>query len=339
MEDSKEEKEKYINSTSPEPVSFKGTENILNQMNNCVCRIYNNGNGTGFFTKIPFKSKLLPVLITNNHILNQNDIKNNETIILDLNNDKILKKLKIDNNRLRYTNEKLDITIIEIKENEDKLNNEYLKLDDNIINYFKSNENEDPNYLNDIYSNESIYIINYPKDKDIVVSYGKSPLLNESEIKHYCSTEPGSSGSPILLINNQKLIGIHYGNSKNFDFNLGTLLIYSIIEFQKINNNLLIINKEGDIIENTEINNCIIGEFDIKEDNQYIRIINSYEQSNREIKFHKYEKENENEKEIIENCEIRINNKIIPFSYFYNFNKKSKYIIKFIFKQNITKLS
>ena len=52
-------KEKYINSTSPEPVSFKGTENILNQMNNCVCRIYNNSNGTGFFTKF-----LLNLIIT-----------------------------------------------------------------------------------------------------------------------------------------------------------------------------------------------------------------------------------------------------------------------------------
>ena len=54
MEDSK--KEKFIK-TSPEPVSFEGTENILDQMNNCVCRIYNNGEGTGFFTKIPYKNK------------------------------------------------------------------------------------------------------------------------------------------------------------------------------------------------------------------------------------------------------------------------------------------
>ena len=108
-------KEKYI-STSPEPVSLKGTENILDQMNNFVCRIFNNGKGTGFFTKIPFKSKLLPVLITNNHIINENDIKNNKMITLYLNNDKIEKVLKMDKNRLRYTNEKLDITIIEIKE-------------------------------------------------------------------------------------------------------------------------------------------------------------------------------------------------------------------------------
>ena len=170
-------KEKYIK-TSPKPVSFEGTKKILSQMNDGVCRIYNHHcKGTGFFTKIPFKSKLLPVLITNNHVIDKNDLKNNKEITLYLKNDnKIkellnkdnelfyyrrnrrnriqellelrnknneilndnkIKKLKIDNNRLRYTNEKLDITIIEIKENEDKLNNEYLELDDNIINYFK----------------------------------------------------------------------------------------------------------------------------------------------------------------------------------------------------------
>ena len=311
MEDSK--KEKYINNISPNPVSFKGTKNILNQMNNCICRIYNNGNGTGFFTKIPFKNKLLPVLITNNHIINENDIKNNVTITFDLNNDKKLRTIELNNDRLRYTNEKLDVTIIEIKENKDKLNNECLELDDNIIDYFESNQNKNPNYLNSKYSNESIYIINYPKDKDIVVSYGKSPELYESEIKHYCSTEPGSSGSPILLINNQKLIGIHH-RSSDYEFNNGTLLIYSIIEFQKINNNLNVINKEEKIIK--EIDNYIIGEFDIKKDNKNIRIINSYEQCNREHKVYEYEKKCENEKEIKENCEIRINDKIISFSYF-----------------------
>ena len=171
------------------------------------------------------------------------------------------KTIKIDNNRLRYTNKKLDITIIEIKENKDKLNNKYLDLDDSIINYFKSNENEDPNYLNDIYSNESIYIINYPKDKDIVVSYGKSPLLNESEIQHYCSTESGSSGTPILLINNQKLIGIHCTGYQMDEYNKGKLIIYSIIEFQKMNNNYL--NKK-DSNDNNKLDNYIIGEFIIK---------------------------------------------------------------------------
>ena len=141
-------------------------------------------------------------------------------------------------------------------------------------------------------------------------------------------------GSPILLINNQKLIGIHYGASKNFEFNKGTLLLYSIIEFATIKNNLLLINKEGKIIDNNENNNYIIGEFDINEDNQDVRIINSYEQFYKENYFLKYEKEYENEKEIKDNCEIRINNEIIPFSYFHKFNKKGKYKIKYTFKNN-----
>ena len=167
MEDSK--KEKYIN-TSPSPVSLKGTETIIDQMNNCVCRIYNNGKGTGFFTKIQFKNKLLPVLVTNNHVIGVKDIENKKSITIYLNNDKKVKVIKVDENRMRYTNEKLDITIIEIKENKDELNNKYIELDDNIIDYFKSNKNIKCNYMNDIYCNESIYSINYPEDKDIVVS-------------------------------------------------------------------------------------------------------------------------------------------------------------------------
>jgi len=332
MEDIK--KEKFI-ASSPEPVTLKGTEEIIDQMNNSVCRIYNNGNGTGFFTKIPYKSKLLPVLITNNHVINQDDILNNKDISLYLNNDKKIKTIKLDNNRLIYTNEKLDVTIIEIKENKDNLNNKYLELDEETINYILLNKNDVPNYLNNIYSNRSIYLINYPEDKDVVVSYGQPPNFSETEILHKCTTKEGSSGSPILLINNQKLIGIHYGCSQHYEFNKGILLIYSIIEFSKIKNNLLIINKEGKIINKEEKNNFIIAEFNIKEDNEVIRIINSYEQARKEDEYI-FDKSNyENEKEIIENCEIFINNKLIPFSYFYKFNKKGNYIIKYNFKNNI----
>ena len=70
----------------------------------------------------------------------------------------------------------------------------------------------------------------------------------------------------------------------------------------------------------TKRQNTVIGEFDINEDNQDVRIINSYEQLKREHKIYEYEKEYENEKEIKDNCEIRINNEIIPFSYFHKFN-------------------
>ena len=138
-------------------------------MNNCVCRIYiNNCEGTGFFTKIPYKSQLLPVLLTNNHVIGQDDILYNNYFSIYLNNDKKTKRIQLNNNRLMYTNEKLDITIIEIKDN-DKLNNKYLELDDEIMNYLKSNREDEFNYICDIYSNNSIYLINYPDFKNVVV--------------------------------------------------------------------------------------------------------------------------------------------------------------------------
>ena len=317
--------------TSPEPISLKITEKIVDQMKYSICRINNHGKYTGFFVKVPYKSKILPVLITTNHAINIDDILSNKNILLYINNDKAIKELKLDDNRLKYTNEKLDITIIEIKENEDKLNVQYLELDDELINYFKQKKKESPDYLNNSYLNESIYLLNKTKTKDIFVSYGKLLYTNNSNITHNCNIKEETSFSPILLLYNQKLIGIHCGNSKQYKYNKGKLLIYSLIEFSKIKNNLLIINKEG---KNKSMN-YIIGELDIKEVGQDIRIINSYEESNNDHENF-YKKEHENEKQIKENCEIFINDEFFPFSYFHKFKKKGKYTILYIFKNNIT---
>ena len=55
-------------SISPETISLKQTEKIVEQMkNSSICRINNHGKSTGFFVKVSFKSKLLPVFITINH--------------------------------------------------------------------------------------------------------------------------------------------------------------------------------------------------------------------------------------------------------------------------------
>ena len=192
------------NELYPEPVTLKATEKIIEQMNNAICRIYNkNKNGNGFFLKIPFRNNiLLPVLITNYHIIDNEYILNKKNISIYLNNHKKITTLKLDNNRKIYTNEKNDITIIEIKEKEDKLNNKYLELDDNIINYLKLNRNEELYYLNNIYSNESIYMLNYPEDNNITVSYGKILHLNNTKLFYQCNINQNSFGSPTLLANN-----------------------------------------------------------------------------------------------------------------------------------------
>ena len=88
--------------------------------------------------KIPFLNYLLPVLITNNHILNENDIKNNKIINLRINNE--VRKIEIDNLRKKYTNpdENIDITIIEKRPYKDGMH-KYLEVDD--IDIYKSKEN------------------------------------------------------------------------------------------------------------------------------------------------------------------------------------------------------
>ena len=166
MSESNIEKEISIQD-QPIPVSIKGIEKILFQLKNCICQIYqkNGGKGTGFFCKILFQNKLLPVLITNNHILKEEDIKNNEIIELTIcnnvenknkNKDKDEdRSIKIDNLRRRYTNSEIDITIIEIKPEEDKIKY-YLEIDEE-----EMTEKQ--------YRKSSIYILHYPNEK--YVSY------------------------------------------------------------------------------------------------------------------------------------------------------------------------
>ena len=173
-------------------------------------------------------------MITANHVINEKD--KNKVITIELNDDKEKKLLKIDNKRKMYTNEELDATIIEIKEI-DEINN-YLELDDDIINNINLEREKISNLLKNIYSIKSIYSISYPKGKNVVVSYAQSPNFLEKNLQHKCSTLVGSSGAPILLIENQKVIGMHISASKK-KFNIGILIIYLIIEFQQMKNNNL----------------------------------------------------------------------------------------------------
>ena len=142
MSDIKQEK---LIKEQPIPVSVKNEKTILFQIENCICKIYikNGGIGTGFFCKIPFNNNLLPVLITNNHVLNKDDIDNNKIIKLMINNK--VKKIEIDNSRKRYTNsdKNIDITIIEIKPNKDGINN-YLEIDEEDL--YKDKETIDLEY-------------------------------------------------------------------------------------------------------------------------------------------------------------------------------------------------
>ena len=199
----------------------------LKQKVKCICKISTNGHtfGTGFFCKIPYEGELIPVLITNYHIIDDNFMKKKKQLIIYIDDE--MKQLNI-NNRKIYSSEKnkYDIMIIKLKE-EDEIYN-YLEIDQNI---FKNNSEN-------LFRYEPIYILHFPNFKEASVSYGKGiEIESDYNIKHYCNTDNGSSGGPILNSATDKIIGIHKGfiGIKNWQFNIGTYLKYPLID---LNNNL-----------------------------------------------------------------------------------------------------
>ena len=77
----------------PKEVDLEKTEKIVEQMKKYICKVaFTNGNkGTGSFCRIPFpnKEKILPVLITNNHVIDESILNDEKNIItLSFNNDK-----------------------------------------------------------------------------------------------------------------------------------------------------------------------------------------------------------------------------------------------------------
>ena len=244
-------REGYING-SIIPVSLEGTNKILNQMKFNVCRIYKAGiNGTGFFCNLPYKSKLIPFLITNNHIINSEDIDNKKDIKISINNGKEFKNIRIDETRIVLTNKDLDFTLIEIKQKKDNIDiTKCFEID--------KNYNIEEEYLKEIYAKKSVYVIHYPQDDNVVVSFGLISQINEKEINHLCSTENGSSGAPILSLKTFNVIGVHYGFKNQRNYNLGTFIKSIIKELNNYNqisvNNQNIINEDINDLQNKSLN-------------------------------------------------------------------------------------
>jgi len=212
----------------PKAISSEVMENILKQIKSkSICKIKkDNGSfGTGFFAKIPFPDSLtyLRVLMTNNHIIEDN-MNNKYEIFFPKTKYYEFKTLKLsfDDSRRFYTNKKYDTTIIEIKEGDGIDLESFLEID-----YENNNKIED-------YKQESIYVLQYPNDKNVDFSMGvikDIELDNNYTIEHLSDTQAGSSGSPILKVLNYKVVGIHRGYCKSPNCNLGTLIKFPIEDF------------------------------------------------------------------------------------------------------------
>ena len=152
-----------------------------------------------------------------------------------------------------------------------------------------------------------------------------------------------SAGKKVKPKNNQNfnetLTGEDIDKLNNNNNKNPTQTTYTYKDFNdknKIKKEKFVSNKDNNIDISID-NNYIIAELDIINVNKYIRIINSYEECLRngcpkkEIKK-SYMNENE-----IKECIIKINDKEVPFNYFFKFDKKGTYTIKYYFQNYLTK--
>ena len=225
----------FENDKYSKPISFESHEIIHEQMKKCICRIEISpkSSGSGFFCMIPFPTKfnLLPVLITNNHVIGEdpNSIAVGAKIHFYVKNGNKSYKIILDKDRKFYTNENFDVTIIELRQT-DNLDIDFLEVE------IKSGK------PSEIYKNEnkSVYLLHYPHGRNVEMSNAIIKCFYEDNVNidHFCASSPGSSGGPLMNLFTHKVIGIHKGSRTGKDWNIATHINEPLKEFnEKYNNN------------------------------------------------------------------------------------------------------
>ena len=173
--------------------------------------------GSGFFYLFKDNDLEIPVFVTNNHMINLDHLIKGKKIEICVNNSQKEQEIQIKENTKRFTNKCLDVTMIEV-EKSDLL--KFLEFDDE-----------------ETKEEENICILQHPGGREASFSNGIIKSMEGFNIKYDCSTEAGSSGSPILNSNNFQVLGVHksYTNS-----NTGTLIKYANDRFLKTIKNEII---------------------------------------------------------------------------------------------------
>ena len=175
-----------------------------------LCKIeYNDKIGSGFFIKLEKKNEDFFCLITNEHVITKDMIEKKEKITFYYDSEEKVKEIYLnrDDRIIKdFINMNIDITVIEILPDDNIKKKYFLLPDKNYINEFNELINKD------------IVILQYPRGKP-GISIGKIKKIDNYEFTHLASTEYGSSGSPIFLENNTKVIGINKSGKKDNENN------------------------------------------------------------------------------------------------------------------------
>ena len=270
--------------------------------------------------------------MTNYHIIDDDFLKDNKELKISINNEKIIDFININENSKIYSSiiDEFDIMIIKLEEKKNIYH--YLELDEHLF-----DEN-----IEKIYKDQSIYILHYPMKK-VQVSFGygvKKADKCEYYINHFCNTENCSSGSPILNLETNKVIGIHSGFiNKEPKYNIGILLKYPLNELNNIKNKEIKERKVSkhikEIKEEKEIKEIIKKDENLSKKNEIkLEIKINKDDINKDIYFldntndtyNNIKHYHDNLKELNEsNTELYINDKKYKYKKYFNQDKEGIY--------------
>ena len=173
--------------------------------------------GTGFFIDLSKNDKKLNFIITNQHLINKENIEIKKKISFAYNNNKNILEFELDKDkRIIYSSKGLgyDVTVIQILP-DDKIPEEYFLKPD--LTYM--------DICNKLLDKE-IFIIKFTEENELKYPEGEIKSISNNDFSHTASTLK-NSGFPIILKNKKEVIGIHRNGNK--DENYGDLL-YPIIK-------------------------------------------------------------------------------------------------------------
>ena len=287
----------------PQSISEECTRKILNQMENSIYLIKGKEKelNLGFFCHIKYNNKDIPVLITSYQIINERYLSNNDKINI-INNKEII---EINFGKAKYLNKELDLSVIEIKENELI---KFLEIDNNLY------EKEISEFCN---IKDTIYILHYNNKKEKSVSYGVINNFNNFNLSYFCDMNSKSNSFPIFNLNNNQIIGL-YNKASKF-LNKG-------ISFRFIINKFLREYQSPKKVNKFNINNNIEITIEVNKDNigKDIYFLDNYDNNDHLKEFNK------------SNTKIYIDNEIYEFKKYFKPNKIGIHKINLIFEKNIT---
>ena len=261
----------YINEVDTDHAAYVPKSKIDKIFNSIAKIKINKRIGTGFFMKLEINNNELYFLVTCHHVILEKDVDSQETILISYGNknEEIKKEIELNKSErfIKCFDEPIDITLIEIIFKDSIPINKFLIPDYNYKNSSGFN----------YYLNKDCYSAGYPCDKEVngecVECSGKITEIKDFEFSHTLDTRCGSSGSPICLIANESIVGIHKAGINKIKTNYGTFIGIVIKELEK-NIGIIFYKRSLELFEEDSIDTRFINKYIKKQVKDSIKCTN-----------------------------------------------------------------